>query len=64
MTTSVAPKHMSLGMVDACLTCLKNERDASAGDFIKLAEILADLEFDSMLKDKSWKKYVDTFRRL
>jgi DNA polymerase I len=40
------------------------ESCACAGNFEKLKNILDDLEFQSMTKEKSWKKYVDTFRRL
>jgi DNA polymerase-1 len=33
-------------------------------DFNKLKKIFTDLEFESILKEKTWKKYVDTFKGL
>jgi len=40
------------------------ELSEGAGDFEKLFDIFNDLEFNSMLKEKTWNKYVQTFRGL
>jgi DNA polymerase-1 len=40
------------------------ERHVGKKDFDALEDIFKDLEFDSMLKEKTWKKYVDTFKGL
>ena len=33
-------------------------------NFVGLKKVFEDLEFNSMLKDKTWEKYVNTFERL
>jgi DNA polymerase-1 len=40
------------------------EEHVGKKDFSKLKEILTDLDFTSMIKEKTWNKYVQTFRRL
>ena len=40
------------------------ERHDGAADFEQLSDIFDDMEFHSMLKEKTWNKYVSTFKEV
>ena len=40
------------------------EMSIGTKDFVQLKKVFEDLEFSSIVKEKSWEKYVNTFARL